>query len=176
MDKGGVGRGASEQNINSCLKRSKRVQMGPKWVPNGQKHLGWPFWSLLSTLERWLACHIWAIFGPKWTTFGPPPVMNGGPQSKKRLITTSPMCGLLLNLKRSRLFRVVWAVRWSGWLVTWSSWSWLLGWSLSVWLSVWMICLHKIHIWLIWSQPSDYQGNFNSQPCLTYRRFLVCWK
>ena len=30
MDKVGVGRGASEQNINSCLKRSKRVQMGPK--------------------------------------------------------------------------------------------------------------------------------------------------
>ena len=30
MDKVGVGRGASEQNINSCLKRSKRVHMGPK--------------------------------------------------------------------------------------------------------------------------------------------------
>ena len=30
MDKVGVGRGASEQNVNSCLKRSKRVQMGPK--------------------------------------------------------------------------------------------------------------------------------------------------
>ena len=30
MDKVGVGRGALEQNINSCLKRSKRVQMGPK--------------------------------------------------------------------------------------------------------------------------------------------------
>merc|ERR1712016_98861 len=30
MDKVGVGRGASEQNINSCLKQSKRVQMGPK--------------------------------------------------------------------------------------------------------------------------------------------------
>ena len=30
MDKVGFGRGASEQNINSCLKWSKRVQMGPK--------------------------------------------------------------------------------------------------------------------------------------------------
>ena len=30
MDKVGVGRGASEQNINSCLKWSKRVQMGQK--------------------------------------------------------------------------------------------------------------------------------------------------
>ena len=30
MDKVGFGRGSSEQNINSCLKWSKRVQMGPK--------------------------------------------------------------------------------------------------------------------------------------------------
>ena len=44
-----------------CLKWSKRVQMGPKRVPNGQKHLGWldqfgsfrtllgpsgPFWTI----------------------------------------------------------------------------------------------------------------------------------
>ena len=37
-----------------CLKWSKRVQMGPKGVPNGQKHLGRPFWSLLDS------------FGPLW--------------------------------------------------------------------------------------------------------------
>ena len=30
MDKVGFGGDASEQNINSCLKWSKRVQMGPK--------------------------------------------------------------------------------------------------------------------------------------------------
>ena len=30
VDKIGFCRGASEQNINSCLKWSKRVQMGPK--------------------------------------------------------------------------------------------------------------------------------------------------
>ena len=30
MDKAGFGRGAWEQKINSCLKWSKRVQMGPK--------------------------------------------------------------------------------------------------------------------------------------------------
>ena len=30
MDKIGFCRGASEQNINSCLKQSKKVQMGPK--------------------------------------------------------------------------------------------------------------------------------------------------
>merc|ERR1711994_973615 len=30
MDKIGFCRGASEENINSCLKWSKRVQMGPK--------------------------------------------------------------------------------------------------------------------------------------------------
>ena len=38
-----------------------------------------------------------AMFGPKWTIFGPSPVMNGGPKRKKRLITTSPMCGVLME-------------------------------------------------------------------------------
>ena len=34
MDKVGFGRGASERNVNSCLKWSKRVQMGPKGSQN----------------------------------------------------------------------------------------------------------------------------------------------
>ena len=42
---------------------------GPKGVPNGQKHLGWPFWPFLTpfwtTLERWQACHVWPIW-PLW--------------------------------------------------------------------------------------------------------------
>ena len=38
-----------------------------------------------------------AIFGTKRTIFGPSPVMNGGPQSQKRLITRSHVCGLLVE-------------------------------------------------------------------------------
>ena len=38
-----------------------------------------------------------AMFGPKWTIFGPSPVMNGRPQSKKMLIITSPICGMLVE-------------------------------------------------------------------------------
>ena len=45
MDKVGFCRGASEQNINSCLKWSKRVQMFPFE----------PFWT---TLQCWQACHV----------------------------------------------------------------------------------------------------------------------
>ena len=42
MDKVGVGRGASEQNINSCLKHSKRVQMGPKGFLMAKNTNSWP--------------------------------------------------------------------------------------------------------------------------------------
>ena len=98
MVKVGFGRCASEQKINVCLKWSKRVRMGPK----GKKHLGWPFWSpwtLLGHFGTLTSLPCLAIFGPKWTIFGHPhsPVMNDGPQSKKRLITRSPMCGLFVE-------------------------------------------------------------------------------
>ena len=61
MDNIGFCRGASEQNINSCLKLSKRV-------PNVQKDL-----------ERWQACHVWPFLGhpQSWTV---------DPSVKKRLI------------------------------------------------------------------------------------------
>ena len=47
-----------------CLKWFKRVQTGPKKVPNGQKQFGWPFQTLLDS------------FGPLWNVdkpamFGP---------------------------------------------------------------------------------------------------------
>ena len=42
MDKVGFGGGASEQKIIFCLKWSKRVQMGPKGVPNSPVRYG-PF-------------------------------------------------------------------------------------------------------------------------------------
>ena len=38
-------RGASEHNINSCLKRSKRVKMGPKGFLMVKNTLFGPFWS-----------------------------------------------------------------------------------------------------------------------------------
>ncbi len=45
---------------------------GPKRVPNGQKHLGWPFWSLLDPFgPLWNADRpaMFGQFGPKWTIF-----------------------------------------------------------------------------------------------------------
>ena len=53
------GRGAFEQKIIFCLKWSKRVQMGPKGVPNGQKHLDLPFRTILD------------LFGPLWNVDQP---------------------------------------------------------------------------------------------------------
>ena len=71
------------------LKESRWAQKGHKW----SKTLGLtilvpfrPFWTKLAT------------FGPKWTIFVSFSVMNGGPQSKERLITRSPvMFGLLVE-------------------------------------------------------------------------------
>ena len=63
--------------IHFCLKWSKGVRMGPKRVSNVQKHLGWPFWSLLDLFGTLTSLPSLAIFGPKWTIFEP--VMNRGP-------------------------------------------------------------------------------------------------
>ena len=94
MDKVGLDGGDSDQKINFCLKWSKGVQMGPKGFQMVKNtwfdHLG-PFSTLLNHFDNP------AIFGPKWTIFWSSPVMNGGPQSKKRLITRSPMCGMLVE-------------------------------------------------------------------------------
>ena len=57
---------------------------GPQKVPNGQKHLGLPYWPLLDHFGTLTSLPCWAIFGPKWTIFGPSPVMNGGPKRKKK--------------------------------------------------------------------------------------------
>ena len=50
-------------------------------VPNGQKHLGWPFWSLLDHFGTLTSL---PFFGQKWTIFGPSPFMNSRPQSEKK--------------------------------------------------------------------------------------------
>ena len=50
-----------------CLKWFKRVQMGPKWVPNDQKHLGWPFWSLSDPFGPLWSVDKPAMFGPFWS-------------------------------------------------------------------------------------------------------------
>ena len=84
----------------------KKGPEGSKGVQNGQKHLGWrldnfgPFWTLLDYFGALTSLPYLAIFGPKWTIFLPSsPAINVGPQCKKRLITRSPMYGLLRNTK-----------------------------------------------------------------------------
>ena len=42
-------------------------QDGPKRVPNGQKHLGWPFWSLLDPFGPLWSVDKPAMFGPFWS-------------------------------------------------------------------------------------------------------------
>ena len=84
-------------------------QRGPKW----SIQVFWPFGTLLGP-----AGPIWAqldplglclaIIGPKWTIFGPSPLVNGGPQSKKRLITRSPMCGLHVETQNIPLGIKIW--------------------------------------------------------------------
>ena len=49
------------------LKWSKRAQMGPKGVPNGQKHFGWPFWSLLDPFGPLWSVDRPAMFGHFWS-------------------------------------------------------------------------------------------------------------
>ena len=67
MDKEGFCRGASEQKINSCLEWTKGVQMGPKGVPNGQKHLCWQFWSLSDPFGSLWSVDKPAMFGSFWS-------------------------------------------------------------------------------------------------------------
>ena len=55
------------QKNHFCLKWSKRVQMGPKGVPNGQKHLGRPFWSLLDPFGPLWSVDKPAMFGSFWS-------------------------------------------------------------------------------------------------------------
>ena len=77
---------------------------GSRWTQTGSQmikktyvyHFG-PFWTLLDPFGALTSLPCLAIFGPKWTIFGPSPVMNGRPQSEKRFIITSPMCGLLVE-------------------------------------------------------------------------------
>ena len=66
------------------LKWSKRVQMGPNRSQMVKNYSVRPFWSLLDYFRTLLSLPCMAIFGPKWTIFGPSPVMNVGPKSKKK--------------------------------------------------------------------------------------------
>ena len=69
------------QKDHFCLKWSKRAQIGPKgsqmvkstWVD----HFG-SFWGVLDHFGTLTILPCLAIFGPKWTIFGPSPVMNSG--------------------------------------------------------------------------------------------------
>ena len=76
------------QKISFVWNRPK----GSRWAQNGPK------WS--KTLDHLMLASLpcLAIIGPKCTIFKPSPVMNNGPKSKKkRLITRSPICGLLIE-------------------------------------------------------------------------------
>ena len=91
------------QKNHFCLKWSKRVQMGPKgsiMVKNTYvDHLG-PFRTLLDHFGVLTSLPCLALFGPKWTIFGPSPVMNGRPQSKKKGSSPRLLCvGCLWNPK-----------------------------------------------------------------------------
>ena len=80
-------------------KWSRGVQRGAKWSKTLML-MSWPFWTLLDYFGALPSLPYLAIFGPKWTIFLPsPPAINVGPQCKKRLITRSPMYGLLRNTK-----------------------------------------------------------------------------
>ena len=74
-------------NNHFCLKWSKVVQMGskgPQMVINTWAgHFGL-FLTLLNHFGTLTILPCLAIFGPKWSFFGPSPVMNGGPQSKNK--------------------------------------------------------------------------------------------
>ena len=52
---------------------------------SGQKYLGRPpFWTHLDHFGTLTSLPCLASFGPKWTIFGPSPVIHGGHQSKKK--------------------------------------------------------------------------------------------
>ena len=68
-------------------------------------HFG-PIWTLLNHFGALTSLSCFAIFGPKWNIFGPLPVMNSGPQSKKRLIIRSTLCGLLLEPRNAPYWNI----------------------------------------------------------------------
>ena len=58
----------------------------PKRVPNGQKQLGWPFWTLLNHFWTLTNLPCLAILCPRLAIFGvTPAIIEGGPQSKTKV-------------------------------------------------------------------------------------------
>ena len=55
------------QKNHFCLKWFKRVQMGRKGVPNGQKHLDWSFCSFSDSLRPLWSVDKPAMFGSFWS-------------------------------------------------------------------------------------------------------------
>ena len=79
-------------------KGSRWIQTGSQMIKKTQvDHFG-PFWAPLDHFGALTSLPCLAIFGPKWTIFGPSPVMNDGPQSKKKG-SSPPMCRLLVERK-----------------------------------------------------------------------------
>ena len=82
------------------------VQKGPIWSKTLGSIILVPFGPFLDHFGTLTGLPCSAIFGPKWTIFGPSPVINGGPQ--KRLITRSSMCGLLVKPQHIRFGTQIW--------------------------------------------------------------------
>ena len=101
-------------------KGSKRVQKEPKWStkvfltiwdpfvgPSGPFWTKWskslrltilvPFGPFWTTLECWQACHVWPFLVQNGPFLGHPQSWTVDPRVKKRLISMSPMCGLLVE-------------------------------------------------------------------------------
>ena len=70
---------------------------GPKWSKRLRLTILVPFGPLWTTLERWQACHVWPFLVQNGPFLGHPQSWTVDPRVKKRLITTSPMCGLLVE-------------------------------------------------------------------------------
>ena len=70
---------------------------GPKWSKRLRLTILVPFGPLWTTLERWQACHVWPFLVQNGPFLGHPQSWTVDPRVKKRLIITSPMCGLLVE-------------------------------------------------------------------------------
>ena len=57
---------------------------GSQMVNNTMANHFGPFWTLLDQFGALTSLLSLATFGPKWTIFGPSPVMNGRPQSRRK--------------------------------------------------------------------------------------------
>ena len=96
-DMGALSKTWNGQHSLNPRKKSVFVWNGseaPRWA---QKDPKWSITVRLTILERWEACHVWPFLVQNGPFLGHPQSWTVGPRVKKRLITTSPMGGLLVE-------------------------------------------------------------------------------